>query len=233
MTSDPREPPPAASGSGAKRLGRADWIEAAMRVMADSSVEQVRVEKLAVDLKASKGSFYWHFKDRHALLDAVLEAWQERSTLAVQERLIRDEPDPSRRIARLMELPFHSGAAARADLELAIMGWARRSEAARAAVGRVDAVRTDYLVAQFQSLGMDRDEAEWRAPGLCAAALCSAADRPAIGIAPGDGGAAACPADAGERRRAMSIGLIRPASLPAGHGIRPRGLLPAPGCLRA
>ncbi|GHD03331.1 TetR/AcrR family transcriptional regulator [Novosphingobium pokkalii] len=164
MTSDPREPPPAASGSGAKRLGRADWIEAAMRVMADSSVEQVRVEKLAVDLKASKGSFYWHFKDRHALLDAVLEAWQERSTLAVQERLIRDEPDPSRRIARLMELPFHSGAAARAaDLELAIMGWARRSEAARAAVGRVDAVRTDYLVAQFQSLGMDRDEAEWRA----------------------------------------------------------------------
>jgi hypothetical protein len=43
---------------------------------------------------------------------------------------------------------------------LAIMGWARRSEAARAAVGRVDAVRTDYLVAQFESLGLDRDEAE-------------------------------------------------------------------------
>ena len=135
-----------------------------MRVMADSSVEQVRVEKLAVGLKASKGSFYWHFKDRHALLDAVLDEWQARSTLAVQERLIRDEPDPARRIARLMELPFHSGAAARAaDLELAIMGWARRSEAARAAVGRVDAVRTDYLIAQFESLGMDREEAEWRA----------------------------------------------------------------------
>jgi AcrR family transcriptional regulator len=117
-----------------------------------------------VDLKASKGSFYWHFKDRHALLDAVLDEWQARSTLAVQERLIRDEPDPARRIARLMELPFHSGAAARAaDLELAIMGWARRSEAVRAAVGRVDAVRTDYLVAQFESLGLDRDEAEWRA----------------------------------------------------------------------
>ncbi|WP_022674736.1 MULTISPECIES: TetR/AcrR family transcriptional regulator [unclassified Novosphingobium] len=161
--SDPIQEAPAYPANG-KRLGRADWIAAAIRVMADSSVEQVRVEKLAIDLKASKGSFYWHFKDRNALLDAVLEEWQARSTLMVQERLMRDEPDVALRIKRLMELPFHSGAAAlAADLELAIMGWARRSEAARAAVSAVDAARTAYLAEQFVELGCASDNAAWRA----------------------------------------------------------------------
>lgn len=168
MTSSPLDPAaaPAAAAPVAhsKRLGRADWIAAAIQVMADSSVEQVRVEKLAIDLKASKGSFYWHFKDRNALLDAVLEEWQARSTLMVQERLMRDEPDVPTRIRRLMELPFHSSAAARAaDLELAIMGWARRSAAARAAVDAVDGARTAYLVDQFVALGCAETEAQWRA----------------------------------------------------------------------
>jgi len=54
------------------RLKRADWIQAAISVMVARSVEQVRVERLAVDLGASKGSFYWHFKDRDDLLAAVL-----------------------------------------------------------------------------------------------------------------------------------------------------------------
>lgn len=152
--------PPAPS----KRLARSDWIEAAIAVMVDSSVENVRVEKLAVDLKASKGSFYWHFKDRGDLLSAILESWQERSTLAVQDRLARAEPDVGQRILRVMQLPFHSHAAARAaELELSIMGWARRSPAARAAVHKVDQVRTDYLVALFGRLGLGEDEAVWRA----------------------------------------------------------------------
>ncbi|NKJ40558.1 TetR/AcrR family transcriptional regulator [Novosphingobium sp. SG720] len=156
--------PPHPNPPAAKRLTRSDWIAAAISVMADSSVEQVRVEKLAVDLGASKGSFYWHFKDRSALLAAVLEEWQARSTLAVQDRLVREEPDVRQRILRLMELPFHSQAAARAaDLELAIMGWARRSDAARTAVAAVDDARTAYLADLFASLGLGQEDAAWRA----------------------------------------------------------------------
>lgn len=164
MTPTPAPTEPPAVDQPPRRLGRADWIEAAIRVMADSSVEQVRVEKLAVDLKASKGSFYWHFKDRGALLDAVLETWRERSTLAVQERLAREEPDVRARIARLMELPLRSDAAARAaDLELAILGWARRSQPVRSAVQAVDEVRTAFLAEQFAALGFSAAEAMWRA----------------------------------------------------------------------
>lgn len=48
----------------------------------------------------TKGSFYWHFANREALLAAVLERWEQRETEQVIER-VRAEPDPRRRIERL------------------------------------------------------------------------------------------------------------------------------------
>lgn len=150
--------------SNIKRLSRSDWIEAAIKVMVASSVEQVRVEKLAVDLGASKGSFYWHFKDRGDLLAAVLVEWQFRSSRAVEQRIAENEPSNKLRILRIMQLPFRSRSASQAaDLELAIMGWARRSEPARIAVEAVDQARTAYLKGLFTSIGVADDEAEFRA----------------------------------------------------------------------
>jgi len=147
-----------------RRLKRADWIQAAISVMVARSVEQVRVERLAVDLGASKGSFYWHFKDRDDLLAAVLEEWRLRSTIAVEVRLAQSEANVKLRILRIMQLPFRSQSAARAaDLELAIMGWARRSDAARAAVHTLDAARTAHLCELFEELELSHEQADFRA----------------------------------------------------------------------
>jgi len=157
-----RDPPKRAKDT--RRLTRQDWVDAAVRVMAESGVEQVRVERLAVALGASKGSFYWHFKDRQALLDAVLEAWRLRQTVAVQARLALEAPEAQLRIQRLMALPLASDAAAgAAEFELAIMMWARRSPEARAAVQAVDEARIAYLEELFATLGCEAGEAQWRA----------------------------------------------------------------------
>ncbi len=151
------------SDKPSRHLARSDWIQAAIAVMVERSVEDVRIERLAVQLKASKGSFYWHFKDRDDLLAAVLDEWRIRSTNAVQTRLAQSEPDIGLRILRLMQLPFRSETASRAaDLELAIMGWARRSEAARAAVASVDAARSRHLKELFAALGITGELAEFR-----------------------------------------------------------------------
>jgi len=40
-------------------------------------VEAVRVEKLARNLHVTKGSFYWHFRDREELLEALLREWEQ------------------------------------------------------------------------------------------------------------------------------------------------------------
>jgi AcrR family transcriptional regulator len=155
-----KKPPAPAPG----RLTRADWINAAIELMVDSSVEQVRVERLAVTLGVSKGSFYWHFRTRDELLKAVLEQWAEQATFGIQQRLDQEEPKADQRLLLYLQLPFRSAAAVRAaDLELAILGWARRSPQAMRAVARVDRERVAHLAQMFLEMGFGTDEAPLRA----------------------------------------------------------------------
>ncbi len=55
------------------RLDADAWIAAAFDALAEGGIDAVRVEPLATALGITKGSFYWHFADRRALLDAMLE----------------------------------------------------------------------------------------------------------------------------------------------------------------
>jgi AcrR family transcriptional regulator len=60
----------------AKDLGRDDWLKAARLALLKGGVGAVRVEKLARSLRVTKGSFYWHFRDRDALLELLLREWE-------------------------------------------------------------------------------------------------------------------------------------------------------------
>lgn len=146
------------------RLTRADWINAAIEVMVDSSVEQVRVERLAVALGVSKGSFYWHFRTREELLKAVLQQWANQATFGIQERLDQEASRADQRLLLYLQLPFRSPAAVRAaDLEVAILGWARRSPQAMRAVARVDRERVTHIAQIFLDMGFADGEAPLRA----------------------------------------------------------------------
>jgi AcrR family transcriptional regulator len=85
------------------RLSRDDWISAAYESFSEDGIAAVAVEPVARRLGATKGSFYWHFDDRQALVDAVLERWRDLET----ERLIAEVEEldaPTERLARLFEL---------------------------------------------------------------------------------------------------------------------------------
>jgi AcrR family transcriptional regulator len=69
------------------RLGREDWIKAALQALADDGPSGVAVERLAARLGTTKGSFYWHFKDREELLAAALAAWEREETDAMIEEM--------------------------------------------------------------------------------------------------------------------------------------------------
>jgi AcrR family transcriptional regulator len=59
-----------------RNLNRDDWLRAARLALLEGGVEAVRVAKLARDLRVTKGSFYWHFKDRDELLELLLREWE-------------------------------------------------------------------------------------------------------------------------------------------------------------
>src|SRR3954470_16413494 len=87
------------------RLGPDDWTRVALAAVADKGVANISVERLARELGATKGSFYWHFKDRPALIAAALERWEAVYTDAVIERLSTVD-DPRLRFRGLIESSF-------------------------------------------------------------------------------------------------------------------------------
>lgn len=140
--------------TGGKRLAAVDWVNAAVRCMLRSSVDGVRVERLAKDLKVTKGSFYWHFRDRNALLKAVVQRWEEM-TVNFNRLLISEEPDPAHRLLRFFHLPEEVKAAVPpADFDLAFRAWARRDERVRRATEKVDVLRAQLLLKTFHELGV-------------------------------------------------------------------------------
>ncbi len=58
------------------RTPRNRWIEEGLSALAVGGPDAVRIEPLAQALGVSKGGFYWHFKDRQALLEEMLDAWE-------------------------------------------------------------------------------------------------------------------------------------------------------------
>ena len=140
------------------KLGRQEWIDAGLRTMAAHGVEAVRVERLAEALGVTKGSFYWHFKDRPALLAALLETWKARTVNDIIAEVEAKGGDPATRLRTLSTI------AARQDgrLDIAIRIWARQDAKARAALEQVDRRRLAYLDGLFVALGFSPAEASAR-----------------------------------------------------------------------
>ena len=124
--------PSAAASEPRTSLTPETWIDAATAVLVDQGIDSVRVDVLATQLKVTRGSFYWHFRDREDLLRRVLQTWSEHTTELLTRRLETARTDPREQLRDVISLPFRGRAAARAArIELAIRAWARRDDTAR------------------------------------------------------------------------------------------------------
>jgi AcrR family transcriptional regulator len=133
-------------------------------VLVDQGIDHVRVDVLAGQLEVTRGSFYWHFRDREDLLRRVLQAWREETTVQLTRRLAVARSEPRELLADVITLPFRGRAATRAArIELAIRAWARRDPLARQAVEDADAARLGYHGELFRALGFAAEEAGHRA----------------------------------------------------------------------
>jgi len=145
------------------------WIDLAIELLVDHGIDAVRVDDLARRLGVTRGSFYWHFKDRDDLLQGVLKSWRDAATEQIIERFDTRHSDPLALVKDLISLPFRGERAARAaSIELAIRAWARRHPMARQAVDEVDERRISYHAQVFSSLGFPIPEARARAFALYA-----------------------------------------------------------------
>ncbi|MFE5540470.1 TetR/AcrR family transcriptional regulator [Streptomyces sp. NPDC056492] len=142
-----------------KRLTADDWADAALAALAERGLAAVAVEPLAAGLGTTKGSFYWHFANRDALVAAALARWEEVSTERIIEAMETAEPDPAARLGALLRGATLS--VVDDPLEVRLLAAGDHPEVA-AALARVTERRIGYLAHLFELLGFPAPEARRR-----------------------------------------------------------------------
>lgn len=141
------------------RTPRSKWVEEGLRALAAGGPHAARVDSLAKSLGVTRGGFYWHFDDRGALLEEMLDSWERESVSRVLERY-QEGDDPRESVRRAGALTFSDRLL---PIDLAVRDWSRRDAAVAARLRRVDNQRMDFLRARFAEFVDDEAEVEARA----------------------------------------------------------------------
>jgi AcrR family transcriptional regulator len=142
------------------RTPRDSWVQEGLRALGVGGPDAVRVEKLAQALGVTKGGFYWHFEDRPALLEEMLDAWER---LVVDEVIDRVESGGGDARAKLRRLSALAGSSRQLmKIELAVRDWARRDKAVARRLRRIDNRRMEYMRSLFGEFCPDEDDVEVR-----------------------------------------------------------------------
>ncbi|UWR61142.1 TetR/AcrR family transcriptional regulator [Phaeobacter inhibens] len=160
-----RDDPDAAPLVGNIKVTRADWLNVAMDVLITDGVEQVKVLALAERMGVSRSSFYWYFKSRQDLLDALLTSWEQTNTIG----MIGQAEAEAETIAAAVLNVFRCTANPQlfnTALDFAVRDWARRSGHVRNILDMSDARRIDALTAMFRRYDYAERDAETRAKVL-------------------------------------------------------------------
>jgi AcrR family transcriptional regulator len=143
-------------------LDRSSWIKGGLAALAEDGPAGVRVELLAKKLRVTKGSFYWHFKDRRDLVDAMLDEWKDGRIRDIRKQTAADPGAELDTLRHTIEVYSASRNRKGLPIELAVREWARHDPRAAAVVEEVDAERLACAARLFEALGLPAGEAAAR-----------------------------------------------------------------------
>ena len=152
--------PPPRRGRAHARLSAADWERGALEMIAQEGVGALAVEALARRLGVTKGSFYWHFKNREALLQAALNRWEADDDGELQQHIGAAGDAPRERLGALFR--WVSGEAQAHRIYAALL-QALDHPLIRPTMMRVSQRRMDFLESAFREAGLDPVAARHRA----------------------------------------------------------------------
>lgn len=144
-----------------RRLSSQDWIEAALAAIADGGLNAVAVEPLAKALGVTKGSFYAHFPNRAALVEAALQSWQ-RSHGHTSMAVFSTIADPAERLRSLLLNALEFSQSLAPSVHVSLLGELH-DDRVRAAVHEVTTARMGLITQTYLELGLPEEQAEHRA----------------------------------------------------------------------
>ena len=142
-----------------KRLTKDDWAAAALAALAEGGLAAVAIEPLAAKLGATKGSAYWHFPNREALVKAALDRWEAEQTDAIIAR-VEVADDPRDQLRLLFKAAFANPESGRVQLALHA---AATDPVVAPVLARVTERRIAYLALLYVKVGFAAADAARRA----------------------------------------------------------------------
>ena len=144
------------------RQSKDSWLNAALKALVSGGIDKVRVESLAKNLGVTKGSFYWHFKDREQFLDELLNFWAEQSTQAV----IANPNYPAESKARVKAVAEDIVRHDLGKMDPHIRSWTQYDKRRARVVAKIDKVRFEFLRDLFLAAGFSMSGSDLRAQSL-------------------------------------------------------------------
>lgn len=144
------------------RGSEALWLDAAYELLIDSGVDAVKVMPLAKKLGMSRTSFYWHFKDRKALLAALISRWEKHNTgnLISQTEIYAETITEA--VLNLFDC-WISPELFDARFDFAIRNWAHQSDKLKVVLEQADLERINAIHSMFIRFGTEEEQADTRA----------------------------------------------------------------------
>ena len=168
MTNAAPGAPPSGSSSdrqapfGNVKATRDNWLDLALSVLAAEGVGRVTVLNLSERLCVSRSSFYWYFKNRDELLDALLDRWDRLNTRSILRQTQAAAATVNQAVCNVFRC-WVDPAIFSPRLDFAVREWARRSAKVRKVLDRSDRERTEALRAMFVRFGYEDEDAFVRA----------------------------------------------------------------------
>lgn len=157
-----RDDPSAAPLIGNVKVTQQDWLNLGLDILVSDGVDAIKVQVMADRMGVSRSSFYWYFKSRAALLDALLGRWQAKNTRAMVDQAARPAATITAAVLNVQRCVVDAGLFDTA-LDFAIRDWARRSDRVQQVLDASDAERVNALRAMFARFGASPPEALTRA----------------------------------------------------------------------
>ena len=157
-------PDGAAPAQGARNIkaSREDWLDGALTALATEGVSRVSILALSEKLAVSRSSFYWYFRDRAELLDALLKRWEALNTRSIVTQARAPAATVNEAVCNVFRCWVNPEIFS-PRLDFAVREWARVSTEARAALDDADHERTAAIKAMFERYGYEDREALVRA----------------------------------------------------------------------
>lgn len=141
------------------RVTREKWLAAALDALKEEGPEAINIQALSRRLEIAKTSFYWHFKDRSDLIEAMIDYWVHELTEIVTENRKVLDAKPKERLAMAIDMIEEFDLA---DYDMAFRFWARTEPRASKALLKVNDIRMDFIRNAFAELGFTGSDLELR-----------------------------------------------------------------------